>query len=83
MRTVFTFCFLLFHGLLPAQEIKLLYEKQKILLGEQMQVKAIAQIDKGQNAGFFSLDTLPHLEVLEQSKSIRRILVESCSYRKH
>src|SRR5207249_2444196 len=48
--------------------VKLSYDKQKILLGEPLQIKAITLINKGQNADYFSFDTLPHLEILERSK---------------
>lgn len=65
MKILFTFCCLLLVYLLSAQEIRLAYNKQQILLGEQLQVKATTLVNRGQSAAFFSIDSLPHLEVLE------------------
>src|SRR5438045_8454423 len=68
MKAFFAFCFLLITHWLPAQQIKLTYEKQRILLGEQMGVSIKAFVDKGKRMDDFPLDTLPHFEVLEKSK---------------
>ena len=68
MRTFFTFYFILATFFLSAQEVKFSFDKQKILIGEQMQVKIEATVANGQSSDLFSIDTLPHFEVLEQSK---------------
>jgi hypothetical protein len=69
MKTSFTFCFLLFSTFLLAQEVHFSFDKRKILLGEQMQVKIKAVVAGGQNSELFLLDTLPHFEILAQSKT--------------
>ena len=68
MRTFFTFYFILATLLLSAQEVKFSFDKQKILLGEQLKVKIESVVANGQSSDLFSIDTLPHFEVLEQSK---------------
>lgn len=68
MKTIFTFCFLVFSFLAFGQEVKLSFEKQKILLGEQMKVKIESIAAAGEEASFIGVDTLPHFEVLESSK---------------
>jgi hypothetical protein len=68
MKTVLTFCFLFFSFLLQAQVVNLQYDKQRILLGEQIGVTVKAFVDKGTTLDNFPLDTLPHFEVLEKSK---------------
>ena len=68
MRTLFTFCFSLFALFLSAQEVKFSYDKTKILLGEPIKMTVEAVLGSGQNSDLFSLDTLPHFEVLDQSK---------------
>ncbi|WP_121352753.1 hypothetical protein [Flavisolibacter nicotianae] len=68
MKVFFAFCLLLIANWLPAQVINLTYDKQRILLGEQMGVSVKAFVDKGKTFEDFPLDTLPHLEVLESSK---------------
>lgn len=68
MKTVLTFCFLFFAAFLHAQVINLSYDKQRILLGEQIGVTVKAFVDKGSVLDNFPLDTLPHLEILEKSR---------------
>jgi len=68
MKIFFAFCLLLIANWLPAQVIHLTYDKQRILLGEQIGVSVKAFVDKGKTVEDFPLDTLPHLEVLESSK---------------
>lgn len=68
MRVVFVFCLLLIAHCLTAQVVNLSYDKQRILLGEQVGVTVKAFVDKGGTLASFPIDTLPHLEVLETSK---------------
>ena len=68
MRTLFTFCFLLFVFFLSAQEVKFTYDKQNILIGEPIKMTIEAVLGSGQNSELFSIDTLPHFEVLDQTK---------------
>ena len=68
MKTLFTFCLLLLTYWLPAQEVKYTFEKQRLLLGEQMQLKIDAIVSEGIQPPFFSIDSLPHFEVLQKSK---------------
>lgn len=68
MRIVFVFCLLLIAHCLTAQVVNLSYDKQRILLGEQLGVTVKAFVDKGATLASFPIDTLPHLEVLETSK---------------
>lgn len=68
MRTFLFFVFFLFSLSLSAQVINLSYDKQRILLGEQVGVTVKAFVDKGVTLSAFPIDTLPHLEILESSK---------------
>lgn len=68
MKPLLTFCFLLCTFFLQAQELRLSFDKQKILLGEQIGVKVKAFVAKGGTLEDFPLDTIPHFEVLEISK---------------
>jgi hypothetical protein len=68
MKVFFLFCFLLIANWLPAQVINLSFDRQRILLGEQMAVNVKAFVDKGATLDNFPLDTLPHLEILDASK---------------
>jgi hypothetical protein len=68
MKLIFTFCFLLLSYLLPAQVVNLSFDKQRILLGEQVGVNVKAFVEKGATLNNFPIDTLPHFEVLESSK---------------
>jgi hypothetical protein len=68
MKVFFAFCFLLIANWLPAQVINLSYDKQRILLGEQIGVTVKAFVDKGKSLDNFPLDTIPHFEVLQSSK---------------
>ncbi len=68
MKTLFTFCLLLLTYWLPAQKVKYTFEKQRLLLGEQMQLKIDAIVSEGIQPPFFSIDSLPHFEVLQKSK---------------
>jgi hypothetical protein len=67
MRVVFVFCLLLIAHCLTAQVVNLSYDKQRILLGEQVGVTVKAFVDRGATLASFPIDTLPHLEVLESS----------------
>ena len=68
MRVFFVYCLLLVANCLMAQVVNLSYDKQRILLGEQVGVTVKAFVDKGATLTSFPIDTLPHLEVLEASK---------------
>jgi hypothetical protein len=68
MKIFFAYCLLLIANSLPAQEVKLSFDKQKILLGEQLLIKMEATMERGQSLTGFSMDTLPHFEVLNKSK---------------
>lgn len=59
---------LLFPALLHAQDVRLSYDKTAILIGEPIQMKIEASLGAGQSSDLFSLDTLPHFEVLDRSK---------------
>ena len=67
MRGGIVFCLMLFAQWLQAQVINLSYDKQRILLGEQIAVTVKAFVDKGATVSGFPIDTLPHFEVLEAS----------------
>ena len=77
MRIVFVFCLLLIAHCLTAQVVNLSYDKQRILLGEQLGVTVKAFVDKGATLASFPIDTLPHLEVLETSKVDTTVLGET------
>lgn len=68
MKGFFVLCFLFLANCLTAQVVNLAYDKQRILLGEQVGVTVKAFVDKGTTLASFPMDTLPHLEVLEASK---------------
>jgi hypothetical protein len=68
MRVFFAFCLLLIANWLPAQVINLSFDKQRILLGEQIGVNVKAFVDKGKPFANFPIDSLPHFEVLQSSK---------------
>jgi hypothetical protein len=68
MRVVLVYCLLLIAHWTQAQVINLSYDRQRLLLGEQMAVNIKAFADKGAALDNFPLDTLPHLEILEASK---------------
>jgi hypothetical protein len=68
MRIFLTWCFLFFCFSLPAQVVNLSFDKQRILLGEQLGVTVKAFVDKGAVLAGFPIDSLPHFEVLESSK---------------
>jgi hypothetical protein len=53
---------------LSAQEVKFSFDKTNILLGEPIKMTIEAVLGSGQNSDLFSIDTLPHFEVLDQSK---------------
>lgn len=67
-KTLLVLCFLLVATFLQAQVISLSFDKQKILLGEQIGVTAKAFVDKGKSLDKFPLDTLDHFEILQSSK---------------
>jgi hypothetical protein len=67
MKIFLACCLLLISYYLPAQEVKLSFNKQRILLGEQLLMKMEATIRSGQDLSSFSIDTLPHFEVLDRS----------------
>jgi hypothetical protein len=77
MKVLFTFFFLLLTYLLHAQVINLTYDRQRLLLGEQMAVTVKAFADKGAILPDFPLDTLPHLEILEASKIDTTVIGET------
>ena len=77
MKVIFAFCLLLIAHSLPAQVINLSYDRQRLLLGEQMAVTIKAFTDKGNSLNNFPLDTLPHLEILQSSKIDTAIIGET------
>lgn len=77
MRVFFVYCLLLIANCLTAQVVNLSYDKQRILLGEQVGVTVKAFVDKGATLASFPIDTLPHLEVLETSKVDTTIVGET------
>lgn len=68
MKSTLLFCLLLIANFLPAQEVKFSFDKTNILLGEPIKMTIDAVIGAGQNSDLFSIDTLPHFEVLNQGK---------------
>lgn len=68
MKTGFTILWLLFTVSLLAQGATFVYNKQKILIGEPLQVKVQAGVQAGEAGPFFMMDSLPHFEVLERTK---------------
>lgn len=62
------FAFLFFSVIASSQEVRLTFDKQKILLGEQILMKMEATVNEGDNTSFFLMDSLPHFEVLDRSK---------------
>jgi hypothetical protein len=67
-KTFLFVCFFFFAVSLHAQVVNLSFDKQRILLGEQIGVKVKAFADKGATIANFPVDTLPHLEILQSSK---------------
>lgn len=68
MKYLFLFSLVLFAHFLPAQEVRFSFDKKGILLGEPIKMTIDATIGMGQNSDLFSIDTLPHFEVLDQGK---------------
>ena len=68
MKYLFLFCLLFVVYFLPAQEVRFSFDKKAILLGEPIKMTIDATIGTGQNSDLFSIDTLPHFEVLDQGK---------------
>lgn len=68
MRLFFATCLFFLAHCLQAQVVNLSYDKQRILLGEQVGVTVKAFMDTGTTLALLPIDTLPHLEVLETSK---------------
>lgn len=66
--TVALLFFTLFPFFLSAQEVRFSFDKTNILLGEPIKMTIEAVIGSGQNSDLFSIDTLPHFEVLDQSR---------------
>lgn len=59
----------LFSGVFAAaQDVRLTYNKTTILIGEPIEMKIEASLGAGQTSDLFSLDTLPHFEILDRSK---------------
>lgn len=63
---------LLFSSFLHAQDVRFSFDKQKILLGEPLQMKIETLLGNGENRAHldtvFSPDSLPHFEVLDRGK---------------
>ena len=63
---------LLLSSFLHAQDVRFTFDKQKILLGEPLQMKIETLMGAGENRGhldtIFSPDSLPHFEVLDRGK---------------
>lgn len=68
MKITCLFCLLLIAYCLPAQEVRFSFDKKNILLGEPLTMTIDAVIGAGQNGDLFSIDTMPHFEVLDQGK---------------
>jgi hypothetical protein len=68
MKYLYLLCLLLLANCLPAQEVRFSFGKKNILLGEPLTMTIDAVIGAGQNGDLFSIDTLPHFEVLNQGK---------------
>lgn len=68
MKYLHLLCLLLIAYCLPAQEVRFSFDKKTILLGEPLKMTIDAVIGTGQNGDLFSIDTLPHFEVLDQGK---------------
>jgi len=68
MKYLHLLCLLLITYCLPAQEVRFSFDKKTILLGEPLKMTIDAVIGSGQNGDLFSIDTLPHFEVLDQGK---------------
>ncbi|MDB5208733.1 MAG: hypothetical protein JWR72_3808 [Flavisolibacter sp.] len=68
MKLFFAYYLLFIAYSLPAQEVRFSFDKKRILLGEQLQMKVETSIERGENPDFFSMDSLPHFEVLDVSK---------------
>jgi hypothetical protein len=60
----FVLCTIFLH----AQDVRLSFDKTAILIGEPIQMKIEASLGAGQTSDLFSLDTLPHFEILDRSK---------------
>lgn len=68
MRTRLTLLLFLFSAVLHAQDVRFSFDKKAILIGEPIQMQVEAALGAGQRSDLFSLDTLPHFEVLDRSK---------------
>jgi hypothetical protein len=68
MKFILAYCLLFIAYSLPAQEVRFSFDKKNILLGEPIKMTIDAVIGAGQNGDLFSIDTLPHFEVLDQGK---------------
>lgn len=68
MKILLTLAFSFLTIYLPAQVVNLTFDKQRVLLGEQIGVTVKAFVEKGATLTGFPIDTLPHLEVLQASK---------------
>jgi hypothetical protein len=58
---------ILFSYAVPAQRVAAIADKNKIYIGEQIQVQVFADFYKGQQPAWFRTDSLPHFEVLNTS----------------
>jgi len=66
-RIVLVF-FLLCSYAVPAQKVAASTDKEKIFIGEQIQLRVFAEFVSGQPFTWFHADTIPHFEILDSSK---------------
>jgi hypothetical protein len=52
----------------PAQKVAANADRDKIFIGEQIQLRVFAEFNSGQPFTWFQADTIPHFEILEASK---------------
>lgn len=71
-RSLFTFCILHFAFCVFGQDVRFSFDKQKILLGDPIQMKIETLLGTSENRvhldSIFSPDSLPHFEVLNRGK---------------
>ncbi|MFL5808153.1 MAG: hypothetical protein ACJ749_01450 [Flavisolibacter sp.] len=60
--------FLLCSYAVPAQKVAASADKEKIFIGEQIQLRVFAEFNSGQPFTWFRMDTIPHFEILDSSK---------------
>src|SRR4051794_9810851 len=66
-RILFIF-FLFLSYTAPAQKVAAMADKNKILIGEQIQLQVFGEFNAGSEFAWFTADTITHFEILERSK---------------